>query len=118
MKTPEEIAQQLQQHIDSLRAAGVEWTPSAPLPEIKPVAPGPAARTPAPPPATSVPLPTVPDASTVQTSLFASAVEPTAQAGSAEQRLAALDALRKRVAACTRCPQLASTRTQTVFGVG
>ena len=33
-------------------------------------------------------------------------------------RQAALDVIRQRVAACTRCEELAKTRTQTVFGVG
>ena len=35
-----------------------------------------------------------------------------------EDRQAALDAVAREVAACTRCAELASTRTQTVFGVG
>jgi DNA polymerase len=35
-----------------------------------------------------------------------------------EERRRALEALAQRVAVCTRCPALASTRTQTVFGVG
>src|SRR5262249_53100295 len=82
---------QLSQHLDSLRAGGVEFAPAAP------------------PPA-SVPLPTV------QTSLFAQAAAPAT--GDAEQRKQALADLTKQVAACTRCKQLASTRTQTVFGVG
>ena len=33
-------------------------------------------------------------------------------------REAALDVIRKKVVACTRCEELAKTRTQTVFGVG
>lgn len=33
-------------------------------------------------------------------------------------RVAALDVVRSRVAACLRCPELCTTRTQTVFGVG
>ncbi len=33
-------------------------------------------------------------------------------------RQAALDVIRKQVVACTRCEELARTRTQTVFGVG
>ena len=36
----------------------------------------------------------------------------------ASSRAGALDAIARRVAACTRCPELAQTRTQTVFGVG
>jgi len=35
-----------------------------------------------------------------------------------EDRVAALAELAKRVAACTRCAELAQSRTQTVFGVG
>lgn len=34
------------------------------------------------------------------------------------EREAALDVVRKRVAGCTRCHELCTTRTQTVFGVG
>src|SRR5262245_23088179 len=98
-RTPADVARQLAQHLDSLRAAGVEWAPGAAPPE-KAAAP--------------VALPTV----TVQTSLFASAAEAAAPAGGLEQRQQALAALRQQVAACTRCPQLASTRSQTVFGVG
>jgi len=36
----------------------------------------------------------------------------------ADERTAALAAVAREVAACTRCPELARTRTQTVFGVG
>lgn len=39
-------------------------------------------------------------------------------AGSREDREWRLNQLKQRVAACTRCQELASTRTQTVFGVG
>jgi uracil-DNA glycosylase len=35
-----------------------------------------------------------------------------------EKRPAALEIIRQEVAACTRCTELAETRTQTVFGVG
>lgn len=38
--------------------------------------------------------------------------------GSREDREWRLDQLRQRVAACTRCQELASARTQTVFGIG
>ncbi len=38
--------------------------------------------------------------------------------GSRPKRIAALEVIRAEVAACTRCTELASTRTQTVFGVG
>ncbi|MFO0845380.1 MAG: uracil-DNA glycosylase [Gemmataceae bacterium] len=95
--TPDDVARMLGQHLDSLRAAGVEWGPSGQ--------------------GGALPLPTV-AAGPVQTSLFASAAEAAAPAGDLDQRRQALDALRKQVAVCTRCPQLAATRTQTVFGVG
>ena len=36
----------------------------------------------------------------------------------ADDRVAALAAVARRVAACTRCAELACSRTQTVFGVG
>ncbi|MCX7420491.1 MAG: uracil-DNA glycosylase [Planctomycetia bacterium] len=39
-------------------------------------------------------------------------------AGSVEDREWRLDQLKQRVAQCVRCQELASTRTQTVFGVG
>lgn len=95
--TPDDVARQLQQHLTSLRQAGIEWGPAPDR-----VAP--------------LPLPTV--VPEVQTSLFAAAPAEAPAPGSREQRQADLDALRQKVAACTRCPQLASTRTQTVFGVG
>jgi DNA polymerase len=102
-ETPDDLARQLAQHVESYRAAGIEWAPSAPLPEVKP---------------TPLSLPvTTAAVSAVQTALFATApIE--APLGDLEQRRRELDLLAQRVAACTRCPQLASTRTQTVFGVG
>jgi DNA polymerase len=54
----------------------------------------------------------------IQTSLFAAAPAAPAVLTDVEQRRQELAALAQQVAACTRCPQLASTRTQTVFGVG
>ena len=59
--TPADVARQLGQHVESLRAAGVEFAPAAPPP-------------------TAVPLPTV------QTSLFAQATASPAAVGDAEQR--------------------------------
>ena len=41
-----------------------------------------------------------------------------AGASGSDDRAAALAAVAREVAACTRCKELASTRTQTVFGVG
>ena len=50
----------------------------------------------------------------------ANAVESAVPSGDAEARNKAdlLTAVRERVAACTKCAHLASSRTQTVFGVG
>jgi DNA polymerase len=112
-ETPADLARQLAQHVDSLRAGGVEWVPSQPLPETPP------ATRPATTVAKIVPAPTAVHAPVAaQTSLFAAApVEPVV-AGDGEQRRQALTVLAKEVAGCVRCPQLASTRTQTVFGVG
>lgn len=45
-------------------------------------------------------------------------VPPIADELPADSRQAALAVLAKKVAACTRCRELAETRTQTVFGVG
>ncbi len=94
-KKADELARMLGQHLDSLRAAGIEWLPAA-------------ESTTSP----SMPLPVV-----EQSSLVAAAnASPFSE--DHEQRQHALKALQQQVANCTRCPQLASTRTQTVFGVG
>jgi DNA polymerase len=96
--TPEQLARQAQQHSDSLRAAGVEWLPNAPPPKS---------------------LPVVDETPAVQRTLLGLGEASTADnALTVEQRQEALAALARRVAQCTRCAQLAATRTQTVFGVG
>ena len=102
--TREELARHAQEHLDSLRRAGVEWLPMAP-----PQGPPPA------PPAETGRVPT-------STSLFPGAdLSPTsapAHALTVDQRRQSLDLLAGTVSHCTRCAQLAATRTQTVFGVG
>src|SRR4051794_39059330 len=99
--TPGDIARQLAQHLDSLRGAGIEWVPSAPLPEVRPVAPPPTLATPAP---RSLTLPTVAPAPSaepaLQTSLFAvAAPNSDAPLGDLEQREKALAELRRQVSA-------------------
>lgn len=89
---PTDVARQLAQHLDSLRAAGVEFAPAA---------------------STAQPLPLP----TVQTSLFAHAPMEAAPTDD-DKRRAALADLAKQVAVCMRCRELASTRSRTVFGVG
>jgi DNA polymerase len=79
-------------HIESLRAAGVEW-----LPKTSPRRP----RTPEPSGA----------------NLFEVTPAPSA-ALTPEHRRHELTLLAERVKPCTRCGELAATRTQTVFGVG
>lgn len=89
MPSRDEVARQLLQHVESLRAAGVEWAPKAD-----------ASR---PPPA----------------GLFEEyVVEEPASAPEEPDRRVALAVLIEEVKACTACQELASTRTQTVFGVG
>jgi len=51
-------------------------------------------------------------------SLPALFVEETLVQAAPESRLQRIELLAAEVAACVRCPELASTRTQTVFGVG
>ncbi len=100
--TPAEAARQLRQRLESLRSAGIEYLPVANEP---------------------LPVPNVPPASEEQAhrvTLFGEE-DPTPDepaALSPEQRLVALQLLAKEVSGCTRCKELASTRTQTVFGVG
>jgi DNA polymerase len=92
--SPDDLTRQARQHLDSLKAAGVEWLPTAP------------------PPRRSV---AKPQAAPAGRSLFESATQPPA---SADQRRRELQVLAERVSTCPRCPELAATRTQTVFGVG
>src|SRR5438093_1423162 len=87
--TPLQLARMLEQHLTSLKAAGVEWLSKVPPP--------------------------------AGFSLFAPAEEIAPVAESADplaERRQELTVLAQRVSQCTRCPDLASTRTQTVFGVG
>ncbi len=103
-ETLEDLIRQLMGHVESLRHAGVEWIPDKPfsIPSTAPV---------------SLPL-VASEPPAIQTSLFSAAPQSPAPLTDVEQRRQELAALAQRVAACTRCPQLASTRTQTVFGVG
>lgn len=87
----EPILRQLRQHLESLRLAGVEFLPrgvSLPV-----VAEQPAEE--APPAVVAPPIPAVP-----------------------RSRVEELKVLAEQVTKCSRCPELASTRTQTVFGIG
>lgn len=96
----DELVRQAREHAESLRRAGVEWLPNGP-----PLRVALELATP-----TSTPLPVVEAAAPMPLPLSGELT--------LDQRRQALEALRQRVAQCTRCTALASTRTQTVFGVG
>jgi uracil-DNA glycosylase len=100
----DELRRQLRARLRSLAAAGVEWLPLGPALTVQP-------RTPA-----QVVQPKAAERETVVE--VAAPVPPTAAEPSIEQRRIALQQLAKEVSTCTRCPELCSTRTQTVFGQG
>lgn len=94
----ESLKRQLEARLRSLTAAGIDWLPQrepdAVAPPIEPVlqhAALPGFEEPAPPPIVEMPL---------------------------EQRRIALAQLATEVRGCTRCAELCSSRTQTVFGEG
>jgi DNA polymerase len=97
----EQLSRQARQHLDSLKAAGVDWLPAAPAwsPQTVPVEPQP------------------PETGTAAT-LFAQAGAGSDSPLTLETRRQELKILAEKVSKCTRCAELASTRTQTVFGVG
>ena len=103
-KSPAEVARQFAQHLESLRSAGVEFVPGTAPTDVKP---SPPPRRLSPPTALPIVTPAV------QTALIESP-----PLDDLEQRRQALAELARQVSQCVRCPQLASTRTQTVFGVG
>jgi DNA polymerase len=108
----EEIARQVRQHTDSLRAAGIDWLPNGPaVVAMATSSPDPTSE---PERVKSLPLVTE-SLPPIQASLLTS---DSGDGLSPEQRREALTALARKVAQCTRCAGLASTRTQTVFGVG
>lgn len=114
---PSDPREQLRQHLASLRAAGVEWLPRAAgfVPPVSEAEPRPEPL-PEPERPTVTPLPVL-TPTPAQPALFVPATDD-AIPETLEGRRAELDALALRVAACVRCPELASTRKQTVFGVG
>lgn len=105
----QELARQARQHLESLRAAGVEWLPAAP----------------APPAAAPVSAAVTPVSSASAPPLFADLAPPPEAAATppvttltGEQRRQALDVLTETVSSCTRCAELVVSRTRTVFGEG
>jgi uracil-DNA glycosylase len=98
-----EMARQAKQHLESLRAAGVEWLPNAPPPAPE------EARTPE--PVAAAPASLFADLSGERLTAPAASLTP-------DQRRHELTVLAERVSKCVRCAELARTRTQTVFGEG
>ncbi len=107
----------LVQRLESLARAGVTHIPrraASPLDNAK--APIDEQRRDEPPPADG----SIPSRSRRRVSaadLFA-AEQPAPSSVAPQNRPAALEIIQREVAACTRCADLAATRTQTVFGVG
>ncbi len=108
--TPEEWAHQTKKHLQSLQEAGVEWLPLGEPPQMTSDFP--------PSPSNSEETPKEGDSDPFspkgEGDLFA---EPVPQL-SVEQRRTSLDLLIEQISTCSRCAELASTRTQTVFGEG
>ena len=101
--TPYEAARQVRLHAESLRTAGIAYLPVS---------------TPLALPVVAAPVETVAAPAAPGLLFDVGEATPPRDGLSLEQRLQELQKLRERVAACERCPHLASTRTQTVFGVG
>ncbi len=140
----QELARQARQHLGSLKSAGAEWLPKGSL-QAAPVEWGSkedvgsakpqAMREPQAVASGQLPVVTKDKSESVfashlplatSHSLFADGsgpepmtkVEPARSGLTIEQRRQELKVLIEKVCQCARCPELASTRTQTVFGVG
>jgi len=92
-----DLARQLKAHLEALRAAGVEFVPVGERLVFARPAPEPRAGS-----SRSIPM----------------AAEPAAAPDSPDSRRRELTVLAQSITSCNRCPELFSTRTQTVFGVG
>jgi len=121
------IGRIVMQRLESLQRAGVTHVKKPRRQAVPPSTEAPAVT---PRPVMAKPMPTrmsmrslleTPVASPAKAAATAPASPPPAPApvaASAEDRKKALATIARRVAACTRCAELARTRTQTVFGVG
>jgi DNA polymerase len=116
----EELTRQVRQYLDSLKSAGVDWLPKGSI-QAAPAGWGLKEDV------ASAKLQAMDEArAPAGQNLFAdvSGPEPMAEAKPTtpglpiEQRRQELKMLIEKVCQCNRCPELASTRTQTVFGVG
>jgi uracil-DNA glycosylase len=100
-----ELRRQLLTHLRQWRGAGIDWVPHGSALHVAP---------------SSKPAPATPATISTQTSAFEIAVDdgPGADLPSLEERRIALTTLAAEVKTCTRCTELCSTRTQTVFADG
>jgi len=104
LRDQDELLRQVRGHLQSLRGAGVEWLSAGPA-----VALALSSST------------AEPEESPIASQLVHTPAASATGAGPAldlEPRRQALTVLAAEVKGCTRCPELASTRTQTVFGAG
>jgi uracil-DNA glycosylase family 4 len=111
-KEPSQLARMVLQHLQSLSGSGIEWLPLArEIPSPEPIETAEASA--APPSILS------PDIATegAQLQMEESASTDTPRQ-SIEERGHALQMWAEKVSKCSRCPELYSSRTQTVFGVG
>jgi DNA polymerase len=123
----EQLARQVRQHLEGLKGAGVEWLPLGSMPAGPVVLDQIQAKTNAKPQVTQEHKGSAKrQATTSGKSLFADAggPEPVVESKSQlsgmplEERRRELSVLAEKVSTCRLCAELASTRTQTVFGVG
>jgi len=116
LPTASELTRQVRQHLESLRASGVEWLPAAKVGSQFTISDlcaqdSAQARSQAAPDESA----TQPEGSHMSGTTTKSHEISHADV---EGRGLALQVLAAEVAKCTRCPELSATRTQTVFGVG
>jgi uracil-DNA glycosylase len=104
----DELARQIRQHLQSLKTAGVDWLPACDKSEVMVLLPS------------AVEAPAQPEQDFFRDVNGPEPVERSSANSSMtlEQRRQELKVLAETVRQCSRCPELASTRTQTVFGVG
>jgi DNA polymerase len=110
------IQRQLKKRLEILKNAGIEVIPAAACSTSQLISPAGASDRPPEPPGTSAPAPLgSPIVIPPQSSLYD---QPSDVPRSVEGRRKALDLMAVEISSCDRCPELYSTRTQTVFGVG
>lgn len=90
-----ELARQLHQHLDSLRAAGVHWLPSQPIAAMA-----------------------SPRSEASPQSPLSAFIGPAPTSDTLEPRRRELTVLAERISTCQRCTELVVSRSRTVFGIG